>query len=490
MNKSFLFRTDASPAIGTGHVMRCLALAQVLRDEGGKPTFLSSVLSETVSERLTQEQCAIHSLKKPAYGKEDALETAQCARNIGADWIIVDGYSFDPAYQEHVKAQGLKVLLIDDLGHWENYTADIILNQNIFAKQHMYKNVGTSTSLLLGTQYTLLRKEFWQWQTWTRNVPEQAKRILVTLGGYDPHNAISTVIDALKNIREPIAITILFGKDDPYIPEVRERIQHALVPFRLESNVANMPKFMAEADIAISAGGTTCYELAFMQLPTMTMVLADNQKMLADAIEDAGLSINLGNYETLERAILTKKITELLLNKRQRSHMATVGRNCVDGQGASRVCMRLTGAPLRLRPANVDDAKLLWEWANDPVVRASAFSTDPIPWEKHVAWFAQKIRDPRCFIFVAIDADENLIGQVRFDITGDEDAECDVHIARESRGKKYAAPLIDAGVRKLFASTDVRSVSAYIREENEASIRSFKKAGFSLQGKAYVHTRP
>lgn len=179
--------------------------------------------------------------------------------------------------------------------------------------------------------------------------------------------------------------------------------------------------------------------------------------------------------------------------------MATVGRNCVDGQGASRVCMRLTGAPLRLRPANDGDARLLWEWVKDPTVRASAFSTNPIPWEEHIAWFKNNIHNPHCRLFVAMDADERPIGQTRFDFTKNGDVEMDVSIAREVRGKKYAAPLIDISVRKLFASTDAKSVSAFVREENEASLRSFEKAGFSLQKKEekngiqvvhYVRARP
>ena len=145
--------------------------------------------------------------------------------------------------------------------------------------------------------------------------------------------------------------------------------------------------------------------------------------------------------------------------------------------------MHLTGAPLRLRRATEDDTKLIWKWVNDPAVRASAFSTDPIPWEEHAAWFDNKTQDPLCRIFIAIDADENPIGLTRFDITKKGEAEIDVNIAKKARGKKYAVPLIDMSVQKLFASTDTKSVSAYIREENEASIRSFEKAGFSLRGK-------
>ncbi len=482
MSKNFLLRTDGNPAIGTGHVMRCLALAQALRDAGGSATFLSSTLPETLTARLKQEQCAVLSLGISAYGRADVLETARCARDIGADWLIVDGYSFDADYQAQAKAQGLNVLFIDDYGHAENYAADIVLNQNIYAREDMYKYVGASTSLMLGTRYALLRKEFWPWQTWMPNTPEQAKNILVTLGGYDTHNAVAKVIDVLKNIREPIGVTVLVGRDDPRFPEVQESIRDSGVPFRLASNVTNMPELMAESDVAISAGGTTCYELAFMQLPAMTVVLADNQRMLAQAMEDAGLSINLGTADDLEKATLIEYVTGLLMNKQQRSRRSAQGGKCVDGQGASRVCMRLTGDPLRLRPANDGDANLLWEWANDPAARASAFSTDPIPWEEHVAWFERKIRDPLCSIFIAIDVDEKPVGQTRFDLTETEEAEMDVSVAREARGKKFAAPLIDLSVRKFFASTGVHRVSAHVREDNEYSIRSFERAGFLFRG--------
>jgi len=129
-----------------------------------------------------------------------------------------------------------------------------------------------------------------------------------------------------------------------------------------------------------------------------------------------------------------------------------------------------------------EDCRLLWEWANDPQVRAAAFSSDPISWEDHVKWFASKLNDPNCIIFVALDNDGASVGQIRFDITDEREAEIDVNIDRKRRGLGYGTLLIDKGVEEIFRTTSVRIVHAFIKPDNVSSIRAFEKAKFKKIG--------
>lgn len=140
---------------------------------------------------------------------------------------------------------------------------------------------------------------------------------------------------------------------------------------------------------------------------------------------------------------------------------------------------------LRLRPATMDDASLLWEWANDPVVRAASFSPDPIAWPSHEQWLRKQLADKDCRIFIALDPADVPVGQIRFDREGDETV-VDCHIAPEVRGKGLGSLLITEGVKMLRGGGAV-SVHAYVKTTNMASYRSFLKAGFMEREKKIQH---
>lgn len=134
---------------------------------------------------------------------------------------------------------------------------------------------------------------------------------------------------------------------------------------------------------------------------------------------------------------------------------------------------------LQIRPVRDDDRRLLFEWANEEGVRASAFQTAEIPWETHVAWFAGKRRDPNCRMYLVTDGGGQPIAQVRFDVQPDASAEVDVSIARERRGQGLGAAALRLACATLFSETGARRVVAWIRPENAASIHAFARAGFA-----------
>ncbi len=143
--------------------------------------------------------------------------------------------------------------------------------------------------------------------------------------------------------------------------------------------------------------------------------------------------------------------------------------------------------PLRLRRAARDDCKLLWDWANDPDVRRSAFSQDPIPWATHVQWFNKKLSTASCLIFIGMTDAGVPVGQVRFDL-GDAGAEIDVSIASGERGKGYGSALIATGIAELLRVCPSCAVHAFVKPDNEASLRSFLRAGFQRQDTVTVRS--
>ncbi|MGH9553067.1 MAG: PseG/SpsG family protein, partial [Terriglobales bacterium] len=192
-NGTLIIRADASIAMGTGHVMRCLALAQAWQDQsgheqGGQCVFAMAETTAGCEERLRTEKVAVAAVAAIPGTLQDAAQLAELALARNASWIVVDGYQFDVRYQSHLKAAGLKVLVVDDTGHAGAYVADLVLDQNAHATKDFYQRRESYSQLLLGPRYALLRREFKSWREWKREIAPIARKVLVTVGGTDPDN--------------------------------------------------------------------------------------------------------------------------------------------------------------------------------------------------------------------------------------------------------------------------------------------------------------
>jgi UDP-2,4-diacetamido-2,4,6-trideoxy-beta-L-altropyranose hydrolase len=470
MPGSLFIRADATERIGTGHVMRCLALAQSWQRSGGKALFAQIESTPAIERRLQTEGFPIVSIEAEPGSAEDARATVRLAREQGADWIVADGYHFDAEYQRHFKENELRLLLIDDYGHAEHYWADYVLNQNLSADPKLYRSRESDSHLLLGTRYVLLRRDFEKWRNWKREIPAVAHKVLVTLGGADPENVTAKIIQALTSLRD-VEVVVVAGGSNPHLEKLRTAISHLPPAIRLVVDVTNMPDLMAWADIAIAAGGTTSWELAFMGVPSLMFILAENQRGLVDALADEKV-VRKTSMESL-----AGDLRALQSDAAARKAMSERGRKLVDGLGVSRVVSHLRAAKLRLRPVRAEDCRQIWEWANEAEARSASFSQEPIPWEDHVKWFSARVDSPSCLFYVATNSGENPVGQIRFDVEADE-AVLSVSLAKEARGHGYGSPLIVQGAQRCFADSRVDLIRAYVKPTNETSIHAFEKTDF------------
>ncbi|MFA4823708.1 MAG: UDP-2,4-diacetamido-2,4,6-trideoxy-beta-L-altropyranose hydrolase [Methanoregula sp.] len=336
-----VIRADASPEIGTGHVMRCLALAEAWQDNGGDVVFVSTFDSPALGARMKNEGIKIIHISPVAGSSGDADETARIAFSIGAKWIVVDGYSFDADYQKRIKDSGLSLLFLDDYGHADHYYADIVLNQNMSACMSLYGQHEPYTRFALGTRYALLRKEFLVWSGWRRDHKEVARKILITLGGSDPANVTLKVIEAVKEIDvSDLEVTVVVGGANQNFDRLCEAVNDQ-AGFRLIKNAENMPELMAWADIAISAGGSTCWELAFMGLPSCIIALAENQRKSSESLFAGKITEYAGWFEDVTHEDLVLKITALLFDKKNRSILCHNARLLTDGNGARKIIQQM-----------------------------------------------------------------------------------------------------------------------------------------------------
>ena len=481
---TLLIRADAYRAIGTGHVMRCIALGQAWKVYGGNVLFTSYCESDVLQSRLNAEGFSYIPIQKPYPHPSDLDSITALLDNLCAteqrDRIIValDGYHFDGHYQKTIKNKGFRLLCIDDYGHAEHYFADVILNQNLSADISLYPNYSPHTKFLLGPQYVLLRKEFWKWKTWKRDIPDVAKKVLVTMGGADPDNVTLKVLKALKEVAVPdMEIVVVLGPSNPH----KDDIEHflSLFPFKshLLLSVDNMPELMAWTDVAVAAGGSTSWELAFMGLPSLLIILAENQRAVSHKLEESGTSINLGWHDEAKVVPISKVAENIMKNQKVREAMSTKGRSLVDGNGGSEVVKYLRNSHVTFRQVREEDCRLLWEWANDPETRSVSFSTDPISWEHHVRWFAEKLKDPEHVFFILLNLDDEPIGQVRYAVNGKE-AAISMSISPKFRGLGYGSQGIRMTIAELFTHVDVDVIRAHIKPENLKSVKAFTGAGF------------
>jgi UDP-2,4-diacetamido-2,4,6-trideoxy-beta-L-altropyranose hydrolase len=341
-------RADATTQIGTGHIMRCIALAQAWQDQGGQVTFLTHCTSEPLRHRILAEGFEIVPIAHPHPDPSDLKQMldflklhAPCSiLHAAKPWLVLDGYHFTPDYQKAIRDAGIRLLIIDDMNHLPHYHADILLNQNIHAPGLQYHR-DPDTTLLLGTQYVLLRREFLKYRNFKRQIPEKAKNILVTMGGSDPDNVTLKVIEAIKLLNDPtLDVKIIIGPSNPHKQVLLDSMRHAPCAMRCISNAA-MPALIAWADLAITAGGSTCWELAFMALPMLNVILANNQRGIAEGLERVSVGCNMGFSASLSEDMLLKTLSEIVSDQEKRTNMSRNGKQVADGAGTIKIIERM-----------------------------------------------------------------------------------------------------------------------------------------------------
>ena len=453
-----MLQPDSGPGVGSGHLARCFAIGQRWSDRGGEVVLTADDVPDLWRDRCRAEGFEV--VARPAVG------TAPTRR---ADWTVLDGYRWDDADLVQAREESRFVLLIADHGTPDLRGADLVVDQNLDDPSAPRRY--DAPEVLLGPRYALLRRELRQWRLRSigAGAPEGGRpSVVVSLGGDPPAAATALVEQVLADRRlAGCRTTVLLGRSD-------------VVPA------------LAGATVALSAAGSTAWELCAFGLPTVYVATADNQEPVGRAIDAAGAGIYAGRLEELAASDLAGTLDRLLSDPERRRQLAEAARDLVDGVGVSRVVARMRSHLLTVREAGPADRELLWEWASDAEVRANSFSSDPIPFEDHVVWFDRLLADPgrRQYVVERIGPGGSApIGQIRFDIgpgahggPGHDTAavaEIGVSVAPEHRGDGWGGPLICAGVWRFTRDCpQVTALEAKVKPGNHASGRSFVEADF------------
>lgn len=488
---ALVIRADASAATGTGHLMRCLALAQYWRANGGNVTFVSRCESDALRRRVESTGAEFVPLAESYPAASDLRTTTETLARVAAVrplWLVTDGYDFDAEYHSALRALGYRLLVIDDTAHLDWYNADAILNPNINAEKLNYR-CASDTMLLLGCRYALLREEFTRRRDVRREFNDVARSVLVTMGGSDPDNFTLKVIQALREVEvEGLQAKVIIGPANPHREALSRAADDSGRDIHLVSSVDDMPAVMEWAEAAVSAAGGTCWELSLMGTPTILVAIADNQTGIAEGMAAAAAAVSLGCADGVTVGTIAEHVRSLLLDPSLRRSLSERGRVLVDGEGVHRVFshmrMRDKSADrigLAVRAARPEDARLLWEWANDPAVRSNSFNSSPIPLEQHFNWYAERLTAPDTRFWL-LEVAGRPVAQIRYD--RDEEGRSALigfSVASEARGRGYGVEIIRRTGELACAELGVEELVAFTFVQNEASYRAFLRAGFELR---------
>lgn len=459
---SILFRADASTTMGSGHVMRCLTLAEALSRRGHSCRLACTAETPRIVAALERAPVEVVTLPDTAWNDPAALSVL-----MPPDWLVVDHYGLDEAYERALRGWAGRILVIDDLAD-RRHDCDLLLDQTPGRDAGRYTPlVPASAMILAGPRHALLRPDFARLRG---SEPPAHGHLLVSLGGTDPLDASGLVLDAIARSGLEVAVTVVMGRAAPHLESVRAKAARLSPPATVEVDVADMAALMSRCDMAVGAAGTSALERCCLGLPTLLLVIADNQREVAAGLEQAGAALSC----PLDLASVTDGLRRLAGDADARRAMAERARALCDGLGAERLadCLSLT-----LRPATRADGEDLLIWRNDPVTRANSLDTAPVERETHFQWLDRTLADPERLVLMA-ERLGSKVGMVRFDLCRPGEWRVSIGVAPSERGRGLGRALLAFAIQRLERGCGPGLLTAEIRETNSASRQVFAACGF------------
>ena len=483
-----VIRVDSSVTIGSGHLMRCLTLAERMhKEKNAEVHFISRDLEGNLHGKIKDAGFSLHVLPRHPFDENikgytawltvpqeiDAAETKNILRALGkVDRLVVDNYAIDITWEREMRPFADEIFVIDDLAN-RVHDCDILLDQNFYLdKENRYVGlVPEDCKLLLGPRHALLREEFYEARKHLKKRDGNLRNILVFYGGSDLTNETMKALRALRvfyEMKPEMTVDVIVGVGNPRQEEIRAFCNTSDVRdwITYHCQVDDMADYMACADLSLGAGGSTTWERCFLELPAIVTTVAENQEKTTEDCAAAGYITYLG----LAIEVTEEQIVSALCS--------ATGKRL----SAQRERMRdLFGDKKRLalRTATEADAESLFRWRNDPDTRANSFQTNPISYEEHVAWLESALRNPAQEIFILCEGD-TLIGQVRLSMENDM-ATISYSIDTAYRAQGYRKAILQLAENLCVERGTTRILCGYVKKKNIASQVIFESLGYECE---------
>ncbi|GAB3824516.1 UDP-2,4-diacetamido-2,4,6-trideoxy-beta-L-altropyranose hydrolase [Hymenobacter jeollabukensis] len=503
-----VLRADGNPRIGLGHVMRLLALADMLRPDF-RTTF---VIQEPSAELLALLTAAVDEVvemtAQPAAG-----EPAWLAQHVlqPDDILILDGYGFEYNYQQDVRPHVARLVCLDDLHSFPS-AANLVINPagGVSAADYDLRQPGAR--LLSGPAYAPLRPAFLAAAaSAAKRQPAEPDTILICLGGADPSQQTQRVAEALLALASVRQVNAVVGSAYQGWDALQQWAtdQPRLLLHR-NLAAADLVALMQLCGAAVCAPSTVSYEYCASGGGLLfTQPLADNQRGIDRFLREQGLALpyhSAANVLTSGEAARVAERMRLAQHqhfdgrvaeriRRAFAELAAADSPAEQGAVATSAASPSTAAPdgLTIRRATADDARLYFDWANDPAVRRNAVHTEPIEWEGHVGWFGRRLADSAAYLYV-LEQDGTPVGQVRIEFDGEHVAASgiiDYSVDAAWRGRGLGTAILHRALQQLRQDrAGDWTVVGQVKPQNEASARVFERLGFRRWGTRRLHDEP
>ena len=493
------FRVDSSEAIGSGHVMRCLTLADRIKNNNvnEKIIFLSKPHFKNIISVIKQRGFDVRILSEPKskgaidektwLGTSQEHDSQEVIAVIEGDTenpktLIIDHYSLDIEWEKRVRLYVDKIIVIDDLAN-RKHDCDILLDQNFYLdKETRYQGlVPEHAQLLLGCEYALLRPEFYDY---TKNYVFKAKikNIFVFFGGIDAAGMTLRTIQILK--------------DYPYIHAHIVSSEHcadwqrlsdicAEAPyFTLYKNVDNMAQLMASCDVAIGAGGTTQWERACIGIPSLVVSIADNQTHICQDTAETGYCYYAGKCQDMSQETYSIMLESFILNPYLRKNIFNITKK-IKFSASFVSCFFYSNNIVNIRHATKNDAENLFYWRNHANNRIHSHSSQEFSMQNHLEWFESVINNKNQHLYIVSDNHKD-IGVVRFD-EKDTHNLVSIYLVPDTHKKGYGKMVLKTAEDYFALSVkNNKPFYAEILSNNKSSIKLFENLGYTLDKQYYI----
>lgn len=501
-----VFRVDASTEIGSGHLMRCLALAGALRAGGAECSFLCrsaglGALADRIVAAghalllLSQNEIAVdsdgppHAAWLPGGQRNDADAClAMLTGRRHADWLIVDHYALDHRWQSMMRGATSRIMVIDDLAD-RPHDCDLLLDQNLIDDmQGRYDGLLPAACVrLLGPRYALLREEFVrQTEPVERTTPE-VPRLLIMFGGADSQNLTRRAVERLVSIAWPGDVDVVAGPLYGELASLQTAVSR-LTRGYLHAPANNIAELMRRAELALGSPGVASWERCACALPAITIAQADNQEGVGRTLGEAGANFYLGRAESVTDDALIAALRTWLANDSARKAMSRAAAAVCDGDGLRRVVAKLMPPSVSIRRVCRSDAEMLFLWRNDERTRRYALDPKSLALTDHLTWVERILARSDVDLLLA-SSDNVPVACVRFDREGS-----------RARVSIYANPGLHGsgfGTGALFASLEwlhthhpeIGVTDADVLPDNRSSQALFTAVGYQLAWLRYERSQ-
>ncbi len=487
------FRVDSGARLGSGHLVRCLRLANELARRSTRVHFICRELPGHLIEMAERAGFPVSRLPVPCQSSDkqwhepslewlqvswlqDARETRAMLNGIRPDWLVVDHYGIGAHWQREQRPVVKSILVIDDLADRE-HDCEVLLDQNYAGPGTGERYAGLVPSRcrrFVGPRYALLSEDYAVLHRLEGIREGNPRRAVVFFGGSD---ATDETTKTLRALCEPelshLAVDVVLGPNHP-APEAVEQAVAARTGTSLHRRLESLAGLLLRADVAVGAGGVATWERLCLRLPSAVITVAPNQEPSIAALASEGHVVWIGRANAVSHA-------ELVGGVRRALTQSTAGGLLVDGNGTARVANALvppSPADLRLYPVRRSDSELLFAWRNDPETRAVSFDQAPISWDTHSRWLQLQLADRRVDLLIGWCGGFP-VGQVRLDCREPE-AVLSYGVDPDLRGQGFGTALVEQAMRRT-PREEQRGCRACVKANNAASRRIFQRLRWQEQ---------